>query len=118
MMTDDRAYISTVYETLPPEGVNVCLNCKRPKCPGYCDVVLEAERNHIPGRGRPFVRVGQAYPFRGGRITVREMCEMTGASKQTIYDMLGQGMNMEAIHARIMEIQAKKHAGKKRRRNI
>ncbi len=109
----DRAYAPLVYESLPPEVIDVCTNCMRTTCPGYCDAVLEAERMHIPGRSGSGYST-RTYPYRGGEITVKQMCDKLSASKSVVYRLLDEGLSMEEIHRQIRKTQNERRARKRR----
>ena len=102
----------SAYEFLPKELLDMCLECRRARCPGTCSAYKRRERELMNGgkrdkNGNPIGTRGKAakvYPFRGSRITAMHMAELCGYSESLVRRRLREGMSMEEIY---------RHYGKK-----
>lgn len=111
-----------------PEMIAACLRCKRRKCPGNCDVMVElggmaphpsVPSGHLPFQGRqgkpePRPRVkreAMALTINGETLTIRGWAERYGISYQTLYHRLHRGMTLEEAAAK-----AVKDNGRRKRR--
>lgn len=75
---------SAVHEL--PELVNLCLNCRRARCPGTCAAWREKnEELARAGKKRPGVRT-KVYEMDGAWHTLYEWAQITGIPFSVLYD--------------------------------
>lgn len=96
----------SVYELLPRELLDMCLECRRKRCSGTCSVYKQRERELINSskkdkNGNPVGARGKAaktWPFRGKRVTAKYMAMLCDRSESIVHRCLRDGMSMEDIY--------------------
>ena len=97
---------TTHYEYMPKDLIDMCLECKRPHCPGRCQQYEEREReynkNSSMTRNNGLYKkrgvAAQRYPFSGGKISAPEMAELIGIHRTSVRRHLKMGKTMEEIY--------------------
>lgn len=96
----------SVYELMPRELLDMCLECKHVRCNGSCSAYRQRERELMNGgkkdkNGNPVGVRGKSakmWPFRGKRITAKHMAMLCDRSESLIQRRLRDGMSMEDIY--------------------
>lgn len=97
---------ATHYELMPKELIDMCLECKRIRCTGNCrryeQMEREVNQNSSMVRGDTCAKqrgiVAERYPFRGEKISAKEMAERVNVSASTVRRYLGSGLTMEEVY--------------------
>lgn len=96
----------SAYELMPRELLDMCLGCRRARCPGSCSAYKRRERELMNGgkkdkNGNPVGARGKAaktWPFRGKCVTVKHMAVLCERSESLVHRRLREGMSMEDIY--------------------
>ena len=79
-------------EAYNPELVKLCLSCKNKDCDGGCQAYYR-KRRELKGKNTP---VRRTYSAMGEEHTVAEWSEITGITRDALWDGLRKGKSMES----------------------
>lgn len=79
-------------EAYNPELVKLCLRCERKDCDGGCQA-YHRKRRELKGKNTP---VRRTYSAMGEEHTVAEWSEITGITRDALWDGLRKGKSMES----------------------
>lgn len=91
-------------EAYNPELVKLCLSCKNKDCDGGCQA-YHRKRRELKGKNTP---VRRTYSAMGEEHTVAEWSEITGITRDALWDGLRKGKSMESTIRDVLRYKERK----------
>jgi hypothetical protein len=88
---ENRKAIIEINTGDTPEMIQICLNCKMPRCIDDCPKMRKAKGKKPPPR-----KPGVLYPYKGGYMNLAEASRQSGIYRKTLKDRIEKlGLSLE-----------------------